>query len=32
MKKTTYSNVLLATLIASHLEPDKKLLQQLSEM
>ena len=32
VKKTTYLSVLLAILIASHLKPDKKLLQQLSEM
>jgi len=31
-QKTTYSSVLLATLIASHLKLNKKLLQQLSEM
>jgi len=32
VKKTTYLSVLLATLISSYLKPDKKLLQQLSEM
>ena len=32
VKKTTYLSVLLATLIASHLKPNKKLLQQLSEI